>query len=86
MADLKNKTAASGGEELVDYIAPRLGPKEQDIFVGVNGETVRIRRGAHVRIKRKFYDVLMNAQDQEEAAMRAIENAQRQSSRPLAQF
>lgn len=79
------RTTADRGEELVDYEAPLLpGENRQDIFVAVNGESVVIKRGVHVQIKRKFYEVLMNAQEQEMCAYRAMETAKRQSGRALA--
>lgn len=65
-------------EELVDYIAPMAGnPKEnQPILVGVNGEFLRIQRGVPVKIKRKFLEVLQNAQAQEYEAYRNAMRAQ----------
>ena len=59
-------TKAYDPNELVDYMAPLLpGGKQRDIFCAVNGETCCIKRGVPVKIKRKFYDNLMNAQQQQ---------------------
>ena len=75
--------AADRGEELVEYTAPLLPIGEkQEIFAGVNGETVRIRRGAPVKIKRKFLEVLQNAQEQELAAYYAKLKAQEDGGKP----
>lgn len=75
---------ADPGEELVDYFAPILpGENRQDIFVAVNGESLVIKRGVNVKIRRKFYEVLMNAQDQERCAYEAMENARRQGEKAL---
>lgn len=72
-------------EELVDYMAPViLGKADQTIFCQVNGENIRIKRGEKVKIKRKFKEVLDNAEAQEMAAYAYMEGAQRGSSRALA--
>lgn len=72
-------------EELVDYTAPLLpNLKKRDILVGVNGETLRIKRGVPVKIKRKFYEALQNAAQQEFAAMEARQEIQKQGEKPLA--
>lgn len=84
MEEAKTKTdaekAVDPGEELVEYSAPYLpGENRQDIFVAVNGESLAIKRGVKVKIKRKFYEVLMNAQDQELSAYHAMETAKSKS-------
>lgn len=80
MAEAKIK--AADPEELVDYSAPIIpGENRQDIFVAVNGESLVIKRGVNVKIKRKFYEVLMNAQAQEMSAYKAMENAKNAASR-----
>jgi len=87
MAENKNKietAGATGGEDLVDYFAPMLpGENRQDIFVAVNGESLVIKRGRKVQIKRKFYEVLMNAQAQELKAYQAMEAAKKQGEKAL---
>lgn len=62
-------------EELVDYMAPLGTGTKKDIVVGVNGETIRIKRGVRVKIKKKFLKVLQQAADQEYAAYQAKESA-----------
>jgi len=72
-------------EELVDYTAPLLpNLKKRDILVGVNGETLRIKRGVPVKIKRKFYEALQNAAAQEFAALEARQEIQKQGEKALA--
>lgn len=76
--------SAGNSDSLVEYFAPFLpGENRQDIFVGVNGETLVIKRGVKVKIKRKFYEVLMNAEAQERSAYEAMEEAKRQSGKAL---
>lgn len=87
MSEKKTEKAVQADpmEELVDYTAPLLpSTKKRDIFVAVNGETLRIKRGVPVKIKRKFYEALQNAAIQEYAAMETRQALQRQSERPLA--
>ncbi len=59
-------------EALVPFAAPfAADPNDAaPIFVAVNGETLRIRRGETVRIKRKFLEALRLAAAQERAAVR----------------
>lgn len=65
------------GEELVEYMAPLLpGMGTQDVIAGVNGKIIRIKRGETVKIKRKFVEVLNNANKQRNAAYRAAAEAQ----------
>lgn len=71
-------------EELVDYTAPLTTPDAEPIYVGVNGENIQIQRGVPVKIKRKFLEVLQHAQEQEYAAYRAQQAAQRAVSVSLA--
>lgn len=75
-------------EEIVMYTAPLGADPEHSapIFVAVNGESIRIQRGATVPIKRKFLWVLQQAQDQELAAYRSMMAAQAASKTPLAQL
>lgn len=73
-------------EELVEYTAPLLPGEERqsDVFVGVNGETVRFKRGVTVKLKRKFVEVLENAQTQEMEAYRTMRTAQDAGNRATA--
>ena len=83
----KSPAAPDRGDELVDYMAPRfVRGDERPIFVGVNGENIRIQRGVPVRIKRKFLEALANAQTQEYAAYQAIRAAQEQGKKALAEL
>lgn len=85
MAESKKVEAATDPmEELVEYTAPLIaGRSDRDIFVGVNGETIRIKRGETVRIKRKFKEVLDQAAKQEAEAYAYMEAAQRGSGKAL---
>lgn len=85
MTDPKPRTENTPDpEELVDYFAPVLhGENRQDIFVAVNGESLVIKRGVNVKIKRRFHEVLMNAQAQELRAYETMEAAKRQGERAL---
>lgn len=85
---MAQKNAPKGpDEELVDYMAPLMGAgTRKDILVAVNGETIRIKRGVPVQIKRKFYKVLQQAAAQEYAAYQATEQAQERGRNPLAQM
>lgn len=73
------------GDVLVEYTAP-LMPSEtkRDIFVAVNGETIRIKRGETVKIKRKFVEALNNANRQQLEAYQSSAQAQEQGRKPLA--
>ena len=76
--------AANDPEEYVEYTAPLTTPDAKPIVVGCNGEIIRIQRGATVRIKRKFLEVLRNAQEQEYAAFVAQRDAQNASRTAMA--
>ena len=41
------------------------GKYKDDVFVGCNGETIAIRRGEKVRIKRKFAEILDHSEHQD---------------------
>ena len=72
-------------EELVKHTAPLLpGGKQKDVFCCVNGENCVIKRGVEVEIKRKFYEVLMNAQEQQVAAYKTMANIQNASKKASA--
>ena len=60
------------GEELVEIkLFKDTGKYKDDVFVGCNGETIAIKRGERVTIKRKFAEILDNSerQDYETAEM-----------------
>jgi hypothetical protein len=63
------KAAKPDMDELVDFTAPLMPDLRDDtIQACVNGEYIRIKRGEPVKIKRKHYNVIMNAIAQERAA------------------
>ena len=79
MSESKSKTVETDAmEELVDYTAP-LDPRGEfrDLVVGVNGEFIRIQRGASVRIKRKFLEAIYNAELQQAEAAKVREETAR---------
>lgn len=56
------KTETEADKKLEEYVEVKLmydGDKyKDDVYVAVNGENCRIKRGQYVRIKRKFAEVL----------------------------
>lgn len=72
MAETKEtKAKAYDPEELVEIELFADGGKyKDDVFVQVNGETCLIQRGVPVKVKRKFYDVLIASRRQESANAR----------------
>lgn len=91
MSEAKVKTAAAEAaydpEELVEYTAPLAGmEKRRDILVAVNGETIRIKRGQTVQIKRKFKEALDNAARQEYAAYQAMQKAVKDGEKAIAKM
>lgn len=63
-------------EEYVTFTAPYAEDDwDTSLFLSVNGENVRVKRGETVKIKRKFVEVFENA----EAQKRAAKEAQRQA-------
>lgn len=82
-----SKKKNSKNDELVEYTAPLLGTKDRkDVIVGVNGETIRIKRGVKVKIPRKYVKVLEQATAQEYAAYQVMENAKKRSSIPVSRL
>ena len=54
------------GEELVEIkLFKDNGKYKDDVFVGCNGETIAIKRGERVKIKRKFAEILDNSEHQD---------------------
>ncbi len=71
-------------EELVDFTAPYDPTGEKrDILLSVNGETVRVKRGETVQIKRKFVEAWNNSLAQTNEARRAREKAQAQAGKAM---
>lgn len=82
-----SKKKNSKNDELVEYTAPLLGTKDRkDVIVGVNGETIRIKRGVKVKIPRKYVKVLEQATAQEYAAYQVMENAKKRASSPVSRL
>ena len=62
------------GEELVDIkLFKDAGKYKDDVFVGCNGETIAIKRGERVQIKRKFAEILDNSEHQDYETSMLIE-------------
>lgn len=62
------------GEELVDIkLFKDSGKYKDDVFVGCNGETIAIKRGERVKIKRKFAEILDNSEHQDYETAQMIE-------------
>lgn len=73
--EIKRKEAARArGEELVEVKLFRdNGKYKDDVFVSCNGETIAIKRGEKVKIKRKFAEILENSQRQDMETARLVE-------------
>jgi hypothetical protein len=62
------------GEELVEIkLFKDAGKYKDDVFVGCNGETIAIKRGERVQIKRKFAEILDNSEHQDYETSMLIE-------------
>lgn len=65
---------ADTGEELVSVRLFKDNDKYKgDVFVAVNGQSVQIRRGERVEIKKKFADVLEQSLEQDQRTAGLIE-------------
>ena len=61
-------------DELVEIkLFKDTGKYKDDVFVGCNGETVAIKRGERVKIKRKFAEILDNSEHQDYETAQLIE-------------
>jgi hypothetical protein len=80
----KTKIPADAGEELIDFLIPRTTPEDRPVFLGVNGESVRVAPGEPVRVKRKFAEVYFAALAQERAAFESRRRAREASKKALA--
>lgn len=71
-------------EEYVTFTAPQpLTEQDDDLFLSVNGENVRIKLGETVKIKRKFLEVWEHSQEQKRALMEAKRRAKDLASKPV---
>lgn len=89
MATKKEETAAYDGEERVSFMLPVTGIDAQSmkpLYVGVNGESVRIQPGVPVMLKRKFVEALSNSTDQRLAAWRYMQQQQAKSRKALSEM
>ena len=87
MSEAKTKQAAAeaqaeapveAGEELVSVRLFKDNDKYKgDVFVAVNGQSVLIRRGERVAIKKKFAEVLEQSLDQDQRTAGLIERESR---------
>ena len=69
---------AQAGEELVSVRLFKDNDKYKgDVFVAVNGQSVLIRRGERVAIKKKFAEVLEQSLDQDQRTAGLIERESR---------
>ncbi|MBQ1409818.1 MAG: hypothetical protein IIY94_00870 [Oscillospiraceae bacterium] len=68
-----------------DYVTislPRATGKEEDlVFVGLNGKGYTIRRGVSVQVPRPVYEILMEAQRQEQRKEDYIRRQQENAAR-----
>ena len=71
-------------EELVDFTPP-IDPtgKQKYVLLSVNGAAIRVKLGATVKIKRKFMEVWNNSIKQKNAALQAMEEAEKGSKAPI---
>lgn len=92
MSEKKDKTVTEvklpDPNEEVAYTAHLIpGVKVQKpIVVGVNGEIIRIKRGETVKIKRKFVEVLDNANKQIMSTYNTINETKKQGDKPIAEL
>lgn len=72
-------------DELVEVkLFKDTGKYKDDVYVGVNGENVLIKRGERVRIKRKFAEVLDNSDRQDLETAELIANEGRKVEKAIA--
>lgn len=88
MSEKKNEAQAAVPldpmEELVDFTAP-FDPTDSrgEVLLGVNGQVVRVKRGATVRLKRKFVQAWEDANAQAAAARETMDRARRSGRAPM---
>lgn len=74
------------GEELISFTLPFTGENAEPLFVGVNGENIRIRPGEPVMIKRKFADAISLANRQRLEAWRMQQAEQERGRKALSEL
>ena len=77
-AQAAEEVPVEAGEELVSVRLFKDNDKYKgDVFVAVNGQSVLIRRGERVAIKKKFAEVLEQSLDQDQRTAGLIERESR---------
>ena len=77
-AEAQAEAPVEAGEELVSVRLFKDNDKYKgDVFVAVNGQSVLIRRGERVAIKKKFVEVLEQSLDQDQRTAGLIERESR---------
>ena len=77
-AEAQAEAPVEAGEELVSVRLFKDNDKYKgDVFVAVNGQSVLIRRGERVAIKKKFAEVLEQSLDQDQRTAGLIERESR---------
>lgn len=77
-AEAQAEAPVEAGEELVSVRLFKDNDKYKgDVFVAVNGQSVLIRRGERVAIKKKFTEVLEQSLDQDQRTAGLIERESR---------
>lgn len=77
-AEAQAEASVEAGEELVSVRLFKDNDKYKgDVFVAVNGQSVLIRRGERVAIKKKFAEVLEQSLDQDQHTAGLIERESR---------
>lgn len=77
-AEVQAEAPVEAGEELVSVRLFKDNDKYKgDVFVAVNGQSVLIRRGERVEIKKKFAEVLEQSLDQDQRTAGLIERESR---------
>ena len=77
-AEAQAEAPVEAGEELVSVRLVKDNDKYKgDVFVAVNGQSVLIRRGERVAIKKKFAEVLEQSLDQDQRTAGLIERESR---------
>ena len=79
----KTTHTADPGEAYTDFLIPG-APDDRPVFLGVNGECIRVKPGEHVTVKRKFVEVWDAARAQEREARETCRRAQEASKKALA--
>ena len=86
-AEAEAKAAADKAymEELVEIkLFKDNGKYKDDVFVGCNGETIAIKRGERVMVKRKFVEILENSEHQDYETAKLIDQKSGQFERDVA--